>query len=443
MRLNPELRRNLWLELTATRLVAMPAILGGIFLLTVVADGHRLGPGTAGTALAGIAGLTWFWGAHLAAESILSELRGRTWDWQRMSGVGPWSLAWGKLAGSTAYPWYGAVFCLLVFSLSDQREYASPARLLAAVLLGGALSQAVALLGALQAARRERAFTRAQSTAWLALAALVIYPLVAVAFSEHRIHWFGITLEPLAFALRSLAAFLAFAVVGLWVQVRRELKVRTLPLAWPAFALFLMTWVAGFTEGEPPSPAGYPLVAALGVATLLTWATAFAERKDPVALGRLLRALREERWRPAAEEAPAWLLTLPFVLALAGLLVAVPALLGASDPWTVRWTVVAGLAFLGRDLALLLYLNLGARPRRADLFAAILLLVGYVLAPLILAALKWSAGTALLLPNPEHAPVAAASGLAQLAGMVFSLSRRWRERQRAVAEAAAAAPASG
>jgi hypothetical protein len=50
MSLNPELRRNLWLELTPTRLVVMPAVLAGVFILTVVADDRRLGSVTATTA---------------------------------------------------------------------------------------------------------------------------------------------------------------------------------------------------------------------------------------------------------------------------------------------------------------------------------------------------------------------------------------------------------
>jgi len=272
------------------------------------------------------------------------------------------------------------------------------------------------------------------------LAAIVVYPAVSAGMYVKQVHWFGRVFEPLAFTLGTLLALLALALLGLWVQVRRELKQRTLPGAWPAFSLFLMAWVAGFAVGESRWP-GFPLVPALGVAAALTWATAFGERKDPVALRRLMRALREERWRRAAEEAPAWLLTLPFVLALAGVLFAVPALLGEPDVWKVRWTVVAGVAFLGRDLALLHYLNLGARPRRADLFAAILLLVGYVLAPLICVALEWDAATALFLPNPEHGPIAAASGLAQCAAMSILLVRRWRGRTRMVNVSPAAPPA--
>jgi hypothetical protein len=149
-----------------------------------------------------------------------------------------------------------------------------------------------------------------------------------------------------------------------------------------------------------------------------------------VALRRLFRALREGSWRAAAEEAPSWLLTLPLVLALSGLLAAAPGLLAEGDAWSIRWTIVAGLGFLGRDLSLLLYLNLGARPRRADLFAAVLLLMGYVLLPLVFGALDWKTATALFLPVPDRAPIAAGSALAQWLGLAYLLVGRWRERER-------------
>jgi hypothetical protein len=439
VRLNPELRRNLWLELTPTRLVAMPAILFGLFFLTFIADDYALGTGTGAVAFVLLGGLTWLWGAQLAAESLLSELRGRTWDWQRMSGIGPWPLAWGKLAGSTVYPWYGAVLCLAVLTLARHGSEARPGITAANLVLGGLLAQTLALLASIQAARRDRTVTRGQATAWLLFAVLVLYPLLTAGYSVKRVVWYGRELAPPDFALGSVALFLAFAIVGLWVEVRRELRVRTLPLAWPAFVAVLLAWVAGFPFGGSSDPS-HPVPVALAVAAPLTWVTAFAERKDPVALRRLARALRAGSWRRAAEEVPTWLLTLPFTVGLVLALLVDPSQAGAPERFAVRGFLVAGLAFFVRDVALLHYLNLGARPRRADLFAAVLLLVGYVLVPLIFGAAKLDGAIAVLLPHPGHAGVSVASALLQAGGMVALLARRWRARERAVV---ASAPSEG
>ncbi|HAA93651.1 MAG TPA: hypothetical protein DCE33_14470, partial [Rhodospirillaceae bacterium] len=40
MTLNPELKRNLWLELSLERLIAMPVVLGLLFWVMTLVSGH-------------------------------------------------------------------------------------------------------------------------------------------------------------------------------------------------------------------------------------------------------------------------------------------------------------------------------------------------------------------------------------------------------------------
>ncbi|HEY5720670.1 MAG TPA: hypothetical protein VIW02_09840, partial [Gammaproteobacteria bacterium] len=119
MELNPELRRNLWLELGPQRLLLMPLVLGLLFALAyALADGVDAGRYAVAVTAAIAYGLVCvLWGMHLAGEAVLGEVAARTWDWQRMSSVAPWSMTWGKLLGSTLYPWYAALFCLPAFAL--------------------------------------------------------------------------------------------------------------------------------------------------------------------------------------------------------------------------------------------------------------------------------------------------------------------------------------
>lgn len=427
---NPELRRNLWLEATPARLVLVPAILGGIFFLAFVADEHRLGAVTATVALVCLGVLTWGWGAHLAAESILAELRGRTWDWQRMSGLGGWTLTWGKLAGATAPAWYGAALCLLAYALARPRDPEGSGWLAALVVLAGVLVQAGSLLGALQAASRGRVATRAQSSVVLAGGAIVVLQVVAGASRESPVEWYGLAPTALALGTLSVGAFAAFAVVGAWVRVRRELRIRTVSAAWPAFLLFLMVWAAGFAGGDRGGPGSRALVAFL-VAVAAAWGTALLEPKDPVALRRLARAGREGRWRTLAEDLPPWLLALPFVLVAWVAVAAAPEgpiqAAGGAHVWAA-----AIVAFLVRDLALVVYLALGDRPRRADLLAVVLFAAGYVLVPLVLSASGLRAAAAAFYPDPDRAAVGAVAGAVQAALAAALLARRWRARARAL-----------
>lgn len=430
MSANPELRRNLWLEVTPARLVLIPGILAGIFFLAFVADGRRLGAGTALSALVCLGVLTWGWGAHLSSESVLAELRGHTWDWQRMSGLGAWTLTWGKLAGATAPAWYGGALCLAVYALATPGGEGK-GWMAALVLLAGVLGQAGTFFAALHAATRGRVAARAQSSLYLAAGVILALQIVTGAARASEVRWYGLAPAPLPFAALSVGAFAGFAVVGAWVRVRRELRIRTLSVAWPAFLLFVVSWAAGFAPAGPEAGASRALVAFV-VAALATWATALLDPKDPVALRRLARAAREGRWRALAEDLPPWLLSLPFVAGAWIVLAVQPAAAVGGEGLAGDGRVLAAAVglFLLRDLALVLWLNLGARPRRADLLAVVLLAVAYVLVPLVLSASGLRGAASLFFPDPDHGTRSAVAALLQAVLAAGVLARRWRSRER-------------
>ncbi|MFA5121483.1 hypothetical protein [Zavarzinia sp.] len=86
--LNPEFRRNLWLELSTQRLIAMPAILFLVFLLGWTFDKAA---GMAGAAM--IVGwlLLVFWGTRLACDAWFPRSRRApgTASACRVSGLSP------------------------------------------------------------------------------------------------------------------------------------------------------------------------------------------------------------------------------------------------------------------------------------------------------------------------------------------------------------------
>ena len=112
--MNPEFKRNLWLEMSPTRLAIMPAVLALIGLLVYVLnpDDPQRSLFVAFSVL--FVGLTVGWGSLLVVSSINNEVSERTWDQQRLSALSPWDMAWGKLFGSAAYAWYGSLLCALV-----------------------------------------------------------------------------------------------------------------------------------------------------------------------------------------------------------------------------------------------------------------------------------------------------------------------------------------
>ena len=130
--MNAELLRNAWLELTPSRLLLAPIVLGAIFLVVWYASERDVG------AVASAAGSIYFvialvWGSRRAANALADEVTGSTWDSQRMTALGPWSMAWGKFVGGTAYVWYAALIALAVSVALDPFSHDATERFFLAV----------------------------------------------------------------------------------------------------------------------------------------------------------------------------------------------------------------------------------------------------------------------------------------------------------------------
>lgn len=432
MNLNPEFRRNLWLELTPYRLVGMPLILGVLLFLAYLLDGRQYGESVAATALVLFGLLTFLWGTRLAAESLISEIREHTWDSQRMSVIGPWSMTWGKLLGSTIYPWYGALICLLVY-LTSRPAFDLTLFETAVLMVGsGLFGQAVGLLVSLQATRKSQRYGRFQTTAFLALGAGCAVSVLNWPFAKAEgVFWYGRHYADEGFVLISLMLFLGWAVFGIYRLIRAELQLPSLPWAWGAFVLFLIAYFSGFPGGDGwrfgQSIWQPRLLCAFLIALALAYGTLFSERKDPVAFNRLLQSLAQRQWRRSLEGFPLWLSTLPFVVLTGALLITAELTSGPNQAEPLAVAAAAMVLFLLRDVGLLLFLNLGRNPKRADMLTVLLLVLFYTVIPAILAALDLDRLAGLFWPVPgASAAIVLPAALCQAAAMLWFLGRRWR-----------------
>lgn len=398
---NPELQRNLWLQLSWQRLLAAPIILGAVIFLAWIGSDHSVFV-VRKTALGLFYFIVCVWGTRRAAESIAEELAGGTWDGQRMSSLGAWSMAWGKLVGATSFVWYAGVLCLaVVAAMGFKAEMPAPAIAIGLVRLvcTGLIGQAVALAAALMFLRKLPGGRRLQVNFSHALGVLaaVIGPagdagpawLLRVGRGVESVAWYGFELDPSGFAMASLVVFLAWALVAAYRLMRVELQFRSQPWVWPLFVLFLMLYAEGFLYhlmvGLEARAAW--LMAPLAVAIALVYVAAFTAPKDVVRHRWFVAALRQGRWRRAGELMPLWLPT--YVIAAAAGAAAIA--LGGGTPihmpvLPVRFDatiapsaplVLALLLFVLRDLCLILLLNFGERRQRADLAAFIYLLLLY------------------------------------------------------------------
>lgn len=433
--MNPEFERNLWLELTPRRQVGLALTLGliiGAAWMAAHEERRALMVALCGAGFSIYAACGLIWTSRAAGGAVLDEIRGRTWEFQRLSALTPWAMTWGKLAGAGSLAWIGAVTGLAVGGLAlAQLGPASPAAILVLGLVALTLFlQGCAMGAALVGVRKARAEGRLATGGAVLLG--VVGGLILLGLLSHRLPaagrgWTGGALDLLdwrptsfwgrtwpepAFAAVSLWLFAGWAVVSAWRLMRLELQMRNSPWVWLAFLLFAGVWRAGLVD--PLEGALGRALAAGAVFAALTYAAAFVEPADPVRLRRFWAELHAGHLGPAAHLAPAAL----FALALAALsalaaLVLPPTSFGQPPPPA---EILAVLVFLVRDLGVIACLRLGPLPSRGDLSAVIALVLLYGVGAVVDHTVGQSLGVALFSPLAAYAPLSLMiSGVVQAA----------------------------
>ena len=384
--MNPELRRNLWLEFSVHRLVAVPVLIA-LVLLFVFAVGEADRPQTiAGFAAAGYGALVLLWGTLRASLSVLGEAQERTWDTQRMSAIGPWAMTWGKLLGAPSFTWYGGSMLLALFVAAGWSSLQMPVGRLALSLLAGAwLLHALALIASILAARKGVARRGGGFVLMSILLLMVASPAIQLASNaRNTAFWWRLEFDSAWFLLASLCAYAAWAVLGAYRCMCGELGLRTLPWALPAFIGFSSLFLAGFAT---ETRYGGALALVLFVGAMLSLGLAYLmllgeAAGSPAAWQRLLAQWRAGHARRLLQELPLWLVALVCGLALALASWPAPrAAAAAASPLSNAVFPLALALFALRDAAIVSFFAFARQARRAEAAALFYLLLLYLLLP--------------------------------------------------------------
>jgi hypothetical protein len=437
--MNPEFQRYLWLELTPHRLLVAPLLLAAVFALVYLSNPNDSSWPLAVAGYWVTIGLGVLWGARNAAEAVIGEVREGTWDQQRLSSLGPWSMTWGKLFGAPVFIWYACVpaLVLIVFGAAARSGFVDAvghAVLLVAVLV---FAHAVGLLVSLQLAARDTIAAK-RSMVGLHLLGLVAGALlVAPAYnafmngwSGDSIAWFAMPFTVQAFTSATIGSLVVWAVIGCYRLMRTELQMRNAPWVWIAFVVYCMAYAAGiaWTDGgirlgQIGAGRDAPLTSALFIAYLVAMALAlamlFIEPKDPVELRRCMVSIRERRWQVLLQSIPRWLCAAPIA-------VLVMLVLFVNDSREAVYCASL-MAFFARDAGIVVLLNLSANRRRADAAAFLYLLVLYGLLPAIINAASDLSVEGWLFPASDKGLFAAITpALVQAAVVWVLVTQRWQ-----------------
>lgn len=415
--MNPEFRRNLWLELTVRRMLLAAALLALAFFAASLSGGDEYRP-------AGVAEFLYYvivvlWGSRNAALSVVGEIRDRTWDAQRLSSLSAIEMTWGKLLGATIYNWYAGAICLAVIlarSIAEAGPLGAVVDIVYFVEIG-IIAQAAAFLASLAAVRRRQSHSRLEvfvyQLAGLA-AALAVYwvwqeadpagSMIAGKAPSEFIAWWGYSFDARPFLLVSLALFTGWLLLGCYREMRLELKMANGPLVWLGFLVFIGIYVAGFdswlthnTVTAGWDAASLRLGLAASAFATLTYLMVFLEPKDRVHF----RWLGTQIARGSVDRALMGLQA--FMMSYLAMV-----LMSAALMWW-RWMhapadadvalLAAGLGFITRDVALFVLLHTLPGRRRGDFTAVLGLFALYLLIPAILNGMGLSGALVFFYPR--------------------------------------------
>ena len=444
-----ELRRQLWLEITPQRLLALPAILTLLLLtLFLTVNDNAFWKSLSYCSLSGFVIFTVFWGGKQVGDAMSDEFTEATWDTQRIGGLDALEMCVGKLFGAACYAWYGGLWLTALYVLAEVKlgQGALLLQGLPSLAAAALLAHALALNSALLSFRRlGRASTRRPPRGGFVLLLVLVVPNLITALwrserSVRDVEWYGLQLPMLDFATLSLIAFAGWALTSAYRNMRLELQFRNQPWVWLGFMAFLIVYLGGFVPdttvpalaeslGEAMSqPLLLRLALGSGLAVLLAYGGIFTERKDPIRLARLVEHLKMQQWRQAAEQLPLWSVNLALAAALgAALVIAGFSLLTVRTAIELLAGIAALLLFAVRDFALVLWCNFGKPVKRADASALVYLGVLYFVLPMLLSAFGGQLLMGLTLPYASFSqPIWVLAGMAWAAAGLDLLRRRWR-----------------
>jgi hypothetical protein len=427
MKTNPEFKRNLWLQFSLHRLIAMPAVLG-LTILAVGAAGST--EGVSNLVSAGFFILVWLWGTRAAAGSIVDEMRDKTWDQQRMSALQPWTMTWGKLFGAPSFSWYGGAICLAVaifIGVQAGGAVTAVRHALTLVAVGVMMHAAVIALN-LHTSQGNAGATQRGGVAWVViLLGLTLFPWTFAA-QEGPVPWWHVNFARDEFLLYSSLFFAACTVFAAWRVMSNALQVRTTPWAWPLFACLLAGYITGF--GDRSTLHNFFGIGVL-VSAVMTYAALFSEPNRIPVWERVLLHARKKDSRRMLEHSPIWLTSLLLTFAFS--------LVAIAPGWSDRETLassgmqelfpllpVIALTVL-RDSLVLLFFAFSSNSKRVEGTTMLYLVIINGLLPFLAGTLNLDTLKFFLLPfDPERAVLSAAIMAVHVAIALALVLWRWR-----------------
>ncbi len=420
MILSPEFHRQLWMKITPVRLLLVPLLLA-MGLSVFVMDNKDWAEDILWPAMISFIMIVMVWGCYDAAGALRDETKGNTWDFQRMSSIGPWQMGMGKLFGSTSYVWVFGVVLLVVMAVAYSHMELEIAKYIpkeqgggtvrttfepgfadvyyAVVMaaLAGVIGHMTSFLASVTNLRQRSAghigpfLSGAFVGMWVLQTAME--KSVAVPGNERMARdmpgdteWWGMMVDHRFMILCLMLFAVYWLTAAIYRAMRQELGFRNTPVVWGSFCLSMIFVAGGFCEWGNPQE----VVESLAILSLFfmaaTYTVMLSEAGGLAGYRRLWAATRVKDYPRAAENTPKWMVSGAITAALF-----VAALLWPNGPIDAKGVVLTGgltMILLAVRDGLVVHAFLLGRARSRNRFAMIVYyVVVYGLLPMFLSSL--------------------------------------------------------
>ncbi len=441
MRLNPEFRKNLWLEFRGKRLFAMPITLGAIFAMAYLWNDSILDTSISWIPLMIYAIITFVWGTRLAAESVVREVNIGTWSWQRMSAIGPWSMVIGKLFGATSFIWYGNIICFLFYIACSAGNVNGHklALMVPSLIIFGVLAHVISLLASLYSMRYRRSFERFEVLFYQFAGMAVAFPMLRLGIwgightkADYTIFWYGHEYNHALFILLSISFLVVWAIIGLYLVMRDEYQLQNSPFVWLLFVISSAGWAMGLKPIFPSrSYDVFPIPEGAMVAYVLTmglvYLLACGESRDAIRLHKLQHYIKTKQTKRFLAIMPRAIITLPVLFAIVYYSVTnvrqpFEGPHGAKFMELVPYCMTAAMLFVVRDVSFIYYMAIRNNGKgHNNVVSIMVLLMLYTLFPVVLSSLRWFDALSIFIPWAQESKMMIIMPIAGQATVILGL----------------------
>lgn len=408
--INPEFHRNLWLNFTPFRLLAMPIIVGLIiFAFMVTTKNWQESIFVPATFLYFIT--VFLRGNYEAASSLFSEVKNNTWDFQKMSSIGPWELSLGKLLGTNSYVWYfGLTFLALStyaygFTDSFLTQYSKSAlhpqiTFAFNMLFAGLIGHAAAFLISIQSFQQSKGSVATAFIIGFCVSNYAISTTNGLNLLSYRTNkppqlsetiWHGIAVEESLFMTLSLFFFSFWIIVAIYRNMRSELQFKNSSFIWLIFTASIAIYTSGFFNGLDENftnineSINAKYIVGFLTVTTLTYLILLTEAGDLAKYKRWIFSIKSKNWNKALVDTPAWFSAIVLLLPLFILTnINGPSKeVSANENFSLLYLTLGIILFLVRDGFILHAVLLGNRIKHSRFVILFYYLMVYALLPFI------------------------------------------------------------